>query len=69
MTSEFDKKDRTSQHGMTRRDFLKFSAVTGTGLLFGVFDLKPIVANARLILSCGRTKPSVSAAIVPLVAV
>ena len=47
MTSEFDKKDRTSQHGMTRRDFLKVSAVTGTGLMLGVFDLKPIVTHAQ----------------------
>ena len=32
---------------VTRRDFLKFSAATGTGLLMGVFDLKPIVAYAQ----------------------
>ncbi len=32
---------------VTRRDFLKFSAATGTGLLLGVFDPKPIVAYAR----------------------
>lgn len=32
---------------ITRRDFLKYSAVTGAGLLFGVFDLKPIVAYAQ----------------------
>ncbi len=32
---------------VTRRDFLKFSAATGTGLLLGVFDLKPIVAYAQ----------------------
>lgn len=32
---------------ITRRDFLKFSAVTGTGFLFGLFDLKPIVAYAQ----------------------
>ena len=32
---------------VTRRDFLKFSAATGTGLLLGVFDLKPIAAYAQ----------------------
>ncbi len=32
---------------VTRRDFLKFSAATGTGLLLGAFDLKPIVAYAQ----------------------
>jgi formate dehydrogenase major subunit len=32
---------------ITRREFLQYSAVTGTGLLFGVFDLKPIVAYAQ----------------------
>jgi len=31
---------------ITRRDFLKYSAATGAGVLFGVFDLKPIVAYA-----------------------
>jgi formate dehydrogenase major subunit len=31
---------------ITRRDFLKVSAVTGAGVLFGIFDLKPIVAYA-----------------------
>jgi len=31
---------------ITRRDFLKYSAATGAGILFGVFDLKPIVAYA-----------------------
>ncbi len=30
-----------------RREFLKFSTVTGAGLLFGLFDLKPIVAFAQ----------------------
>ncbi|MEW6214283.1 MAG: twin-arginine translocation signal domain-containing protein [Nitrospirota bacterium] len=32
---------------ITRRDFLKYSAVTGAGLIFGIFDLKPIVAYAQ----------------------
>jgi len=32
---------------ITRRDFLKVSGITGAGLLFGVFDLKPIVAYAQ----------------------
>lgn len=32
---------------ITRRDFLKYSAATGAGVLFGVFDLKPIVAYAQ----------------------
>jgi formate dehydrogenase major subunit len=32
---------------ITRRDFLKISTVTGAGVLFGVFDLKPIVAYAQ----------------------
>ncbi len=32
---------------ITRRDFLKISSVTGAGILFGVFDLKPIVAYAQ----------------------
>ncbi len=32
---------------VTRRDFLKFSAATGTGLLLGAFDLKPIIAYAQ----------------------
>ncbi len=31
----------------TRRAFLKFSTATGAGLLFGLFDLKPIVAFAQ----------------------
>jgi formate dehydrogenase major subunit len=31
---------------ITRRDFLKVSGATGAGVLFGVFDLKPIVAYA-----------------------
>jgi formate dehydrogenase major subunit len=31
---------------ITRRDFLKISGATGAGVLFGVFDLKPIVAYA-----------------------
>jgi formate dehydrogenase major subunit len=31
---------------ITRRDFLKISSATGAGVLFGVFDLKPIVAYA-----------------------
>src|SRR4030067_2704509 len=31
---------------ITRRDFMKISAATGAGFLFGVFDLKPIVAYA-----------------------
>ncbi len=31
----------------TRREFLKFSTATGAGLLFGLFDLKPIVAFAQ----------------------
>jgi formate dehydrogenase major subunit len=31
---------------ITRRDFMKISAATGAGVLFGVFDLKPIVAYA-----------------------
>ena len=31
----------------TRRQFLKLSTATGTGLLFGLFDLKPIVAFAQ----------------------
>lgn len=33
--------------GITRREFLKFSAATGTGFLLGIFDLKPIVAYAQ----------------------
>ncbi len=32
---------------ITRRGFLKFSAATGAGFLFGVFDIKPIVADAQ----------------------
>jgi formate dehydrogenase major subunit len=32
---------------ITRRDFMKISAATGAGILFGVFDLKPIVAYAQ----------------------
>jgi len=32
---------------ITRRDFLKISGVTSAGILFGVFDLKPIVAYAQ----------------------
>ena len=32
---------------ITRREFLQYSAVTGAGILFGVFDLKPIVAYAQ----------------------
>ena len=32
---------------ITRRDFLKISSATGAGVLFGVFDLKPIVAYAQ----------------------
>jgi len=31
---------------ITRRDFLKISGITGAGIMFGVFDLKPIVAYA-----------------------
>ena len=31
---------------ITRRDFLKISGATGAGVLFGVFDLKPIKAYA-----------------------
>ena len=31
---------------ITRRDFLKISGATGAGVLFGVFDLKPIAAYA-----------------------
>jgi formate dehydrogenase major subunit len=31
---------------ITRRTFLQYSAATGAGVLFGVFDLKPIVAYA-----------------------
>jgi formate dehydrogenase major subunit len=33
--------------GFSRREFLKLSAVTGAGLMFGFFDLKPIVAFAQ----------------------
>jgi len=32
---------------ITRRDFLKISTATGAGVLFGVFDLKPIAAYAQ----------------------
>jgi len=32
---------------VTRREFLKVSTATGAGLLFGLFDLKPIVAFAQ----------------------
>ncbi|OGW52708.1 MAG: hypothetical protein A2Y81_09155 [Nitrospirae bacterium RBG_13_43_8] len=32
---------------ITRRDFLKISGATGAGVLFGVFDLKPIDAYAQ----------------------
>jgi len=32
---------------ITRRDFLKVSSATGAGVLFGVFDLKPIEAYAQ----------------------
>jgi formate dehydrogenase major subunit len=32
---------------ITRRDFLKISGATGAGVLFGVFDLKPIKAYAQ----------------------
>lgn len=32
---------------ITRRNFLKISGITGAGVLFGVFDLKPIVAYAQ----------------------
>ncbi len=32
---------------ITRREFLHYSAATGAGVLFGVFDLKPIVAYAQ----------------------
>ena len=32
---------------ITRRDFLKISGITGAGIMFGVFDLKPIVAKAK----------------------
>jgi anaerobic selenocysteine-containing dehydrogenase len=35
---------------ITRRGFLKISAATGAGVLFGVFDLKPIVAYAQATL-------------------
>ncbi len=47
---------RSSKHGIhtkegamvyTRRDFLKLSAATGTGFIFGIFDHKPIVAYAQ----------------------
>jgi len=32
---------------ITRREFMQYSAATGAGVLFGVFDLKPIVAYAQ----------------------
>ena len=32
---------------ITRRDFLKISVATSAGVLFGVFDLRPIVAYAQ----------------------
>jgi formate dehydrogenase major subunit len=32
---------------ITRRDFLKISGITSAGILFGVFDLKPLVAYAQ----------------------
>jgi formate dehydrogenase major subunit len=32
---------------ITRRDFLKISSATGAGVLFGVLDLKPVVAYAQ----------------------
>src|SRR5512139_2267557 len=32
---------------VTRREFLKVSTAAGAGLLFGLFDLKPIVAFAE----------------------
>jgi formate dehydrogenase major subunit len=32
---------------ITRRDFLKYSAVTGVALYLGIFDLKPIKAYAQ----------------------
>jgi len=32
---------------ITRREFLQYSTATGAGVLFGVFDLKPIVAYAQ----------------------
>jgi formate dehydrogenase major subunit len=32
---------------ITRREFLQYSAATSAGVLFGVFDLKPIVAYAQ----------------------
>jgi formate dehydrogenase major subunit len=32
---------------ITRRDFLKISGITSAGILFGVFDLKPIAAYAQ----------------------
>jgi formate dehydrogenase major subunit len=33
---------------ITRRDFLKYTAVTGAALYLGIFDLKPIEAYAQL---------------------
>jgi len=33
---------------ISRRDFLKFSATTGAGFLLGVFDVKPIIADAQV---------------------
>ena len=32
---------------ITRREFLKYSAVTGAALSLGIFDLKPIKAYAE----------------------
>jgi formate dehydrogenase major subunit len=32
---------------ITRREFLQYSAATGVGVFFGIFDLKPIVAYAQ----------------------
>ncbi len=32
---------------ISRREFLKYTAVTGAALLFGVFDLNPVVARAQ----------------------
>jgi formate dehydrogenase major subunit len=32
---------------ITRREFLQYSAATGAGVFFGVFDLNPIVAYAQ----------------------
>jgi formate dehydrogenase major subunit len=43
---------------ITRRDFLKISSATGAGLLFGVFDLKPIAAYAG-VPTWGSLTPSI----------